>query len=320
MAHHIFICMNNFALKLIREKGSISLKVHDLIKMPEDDFSNLKKQSLYESGKYYHRAQKGILRVSKYEFYSTKEYRNVPLKKHDMEIIRTTDDFDYAESGDNKKIWYMNFSDKEIFNDRDTKSYSLNDIQIMEMPLLYKVNRFLNTDHYACLTPTTFYKDGNYTFPTPILLENVPQWYEIKNTIEIEKNKPVTKDKYNNIICMVAPSGVRDVYTEGHLYYLCASLFAGFGGIVSQGIKSKIHDIELHTGNWGCGNLGNNPELMYLSQMAVASVMGFSKIYFHKASEIPFNDAKRKFESLLKEFSYEELVGYLFMQKYCKYR
>ena len=33
----IFISMNNHALKLVKEKGSISFKVQDLIKMPEDE-------------------------------------------------------------------------------------------------------------------------------------------------------------------------------------------------------------------------------------------------------------------------------------------
>ncbi len=58
----IFISMNNHALKLVKEKGSISFKVQDLIKMPEDEFTNLGKQSLYENSKAYHKKQKGILR------------------------------------------------------------------------------------------------------------------------------------------------------------------------------------------------------------------------------------------------------------------
>ena len=139
--------MNNHALKLVKEKGSVSLKIHDLVKMPEDDFTNLGKQNLYENAKAYHKKQKGILRVSKYEFYSSKENRLAMLKKHPMEIQTLEKGFEYAEGDDSVKIWYMNFADKEAFDDRDTSGFkSLTDLQIMEMPLLYKVNRFLNTD------------------------------------------------------------------------------------------------------------------------------------------------------------------------------
>ncbi len=314
-----FKTMNNFALKLVKEKDCLSLKIHDLIKLPGTEFKNLKKQSLYEKGKYYHKNQRGMLRLSKYEFSSSEKYRNILLKKHDIEIFKVDSNFDYAQSkSPDQKIWYMNFSDKEIFTNWDSEASSLSDLQMIEMPLLHKVNQYLNSDNYSFFTPTTFYKDWKYTYPTPILLEKVPQWYEIKNPADIEKRIPITMDKFNNLICMVAPNVVSGEYLEEHLYYLCATLFAGFGGIVGQGIKSKAKNIELHTGNWGCGNLGNAPELMYLSQMLVASIMGVKKIYFHRVDGEAFENAKRKFEVIVEEFSYEELVAYLLAQGYRK--
>jgi len=312
--------MNNHALKLVKEKGSISLKVHDLVKMPEDVFSNRGKQNLYENAKAYHKKQNGILRVSKYEFYSTKDNRLSMLKKHPLEIQVLEKGFDYAEGDDSKKIWYMNFTDKEAFNDRDTNGFSsLTDLQIMEMPLLYKVNRFLNTDHFACILPTSYYKDGNLIFPTPILFENVPQWVSIRDIRVISNNQIIKRDKTNNIISMRAPYTSSEVYERGHLYYLCQVLFAGFGGIISQATKSKVKKIELHTGNWGCGNqFKNNKELIYLSQMIAASVMGIEKICFHGVDSIALDEAKRKYEALVDEFSYEELVSYLEAQNYKK--
>ena len=312
--------MNNHALKLIKEKGSVSLKVHDLIKMPEDEFTNLGKQNLYENAKSYHKKQKGILRVSKYEFYSSKENRLAMLKKNPMEIQIVEKGFDYAEGDDSTKIWYMNFADKEAFDDRDTSGFkSLTDLQIMEMPLLYKVNRFLNTDSYVCISPTTYYMDGKLPCPTPIFFENVPQWVSMRDINVLKNNQIITRDKNNNIISMRALYCSSDVYERGHLYYLCRTLFAGFGGIISQAAKSKVKNIELHTGNWGCGNLfNNNKELIYLSQLIVASVMGIQKIYFHGIDKDVFDLAQKKYEALVDEFSYEELVSYLEAQNYKK--
>lgn len=312
--------MNNHALKLVKEKGSVSLKVHNLIKMPEDEFTNFGKQSLYENAKTYHKKQKGILRVSKYEFYSSKENRLAMLKKHPMEIQILEKGFEYDEGDDSTKIWYMNFADKEAFDDRDTSGFkSLSDLQIMEMPLLYKVNRFLNTDPFVCISPTTFYKDGKFSCPTPVLFENVPQWVSMRDINVLKNNQIITRDKTNNIISMRAPYGNYDIYEQGHLNFLCQTLFAGFGGIIFQSAKSKVKNIELHTGNWGCGShFNNNKELIYLSQLIVASVMGIQKIYFHGVDKNAFDLAQKKFDAMGDEFSYQDFVLYLDEQNYKK--
>ncbi len=115
------------------------------------------------------------------------------------------------------------------------------------------------------------------------------------------------------------PSGNFEKYERGHLYYLCQCLFAGFGGIVAQGTKSKVRNFEIHTGNWGCGVVfNNNKELIYLSQMIVASIMGIRKICFHEADSEAFLQARQKFENLVDEFNFEELVSYLEAQEYVK--
>ena len=317
----IFISMNNHALKLVKEKGSISFKVQDLIKMPEDEFTNLGKQTLYENSKAYHKKQKGILRVSKYEFFSSKENRLAMLKKHPLEIQILEKGFEYIEGDDSTKIWYTNFTDKEAFDNRDTPGFkSLTDLQIMEMPLLYKVNRFLNTDCFACISPTTYYKDGKHSCPTPVLFENVPQWVSVRDIHIIKNNQIITRDKTNNIISMQAVSCNSELYERKHLNYLCQTLFAGFGGIISQSRKSKVKNIELHMGNLECGSHynNNNKELIYLSQLIVASIIGIQKIYFHCVDKDAFSQAQKKFEALEDEFSYEELVSYLESQNHKK--
>lgn len=140
--------MNNHDLKLVREKGSISVKTKELLDYPEDELKNRQQQLLYESGKYIHRAQRGIIRISKYEFYSTKENRLTSLKKHDLEITSVPYTFDYFEStSGNTKIWYLNNASQEAYTYNRNDYDSLEKKHLLEMPLLYKINKFLKTDY-----------------------------------------------------------------------------------------------------------------------------------------------------------------------------
>jgi len=310
--------MNNHALKLVKEKGSISLKINNLVKSPEDEFGDKFMAQFYKKCKYYHKTQKGILRVSKYEFYSSKENRTKPLQKHDIEILNVDSYYDYPDPADDEtSVWHLHFADDQAFSSRFTTPDSQEENLLMEMPLLYKACKSINEDKYSCILPTTWYKDGAYAWPTPVLFENVPQWADVDSE-NIELSKPILIEKKNNIISMKAPYGGKEKYSTGHIGYLCFTLFAGFGGINKQAIKSKVKNIEFHTGKWGCGNLHNNRELMILSQMCVASIMGFKKIYFHSVQKSSFENALKKFQELPEEFSYDFLVDYLDRQCYEK--
>lgn len=311
----IITVMNNHALKLVKEKGSVSLKTNDLIKKYEIFSDDLHDYDFYEKARYYHKQQRGILRISKYEFFPSKEHCTRALKKNPIEISEADSFYDYPEAENNSAVWHLNFADDVAFGSVRTTPGSQEDILLKEMPLLYNASRCISEDCYSCIIPTTCYKDGGFTIPTPVLFENVPQWNEVKNSAVI---KTITRDKKNNIISMKAPNVLKKNYSAGNMGFLCYTLFAGLGGICKQTAKSKITEIEFHTGNWGCGNLHNNRELIYLSQMCVASIMGFKKIVFHKPEEVSFVTAREKFFSMPEKMSYDELVKYLLSQGYEK--
>lgn len=304
--------MINISLKLAREKGHASVKVQQLILLPEEKFQNKKKEELYRSCRFYHSKQNGIMKISQYQFTDSIHNQNVLLVKQPIAIRTDTEGFDYAEpQNENERIWYMNYAGLEPFCERDTDSESFEDVQVMKMPLLFKANQFLQTVADVGLTPfTTFFDEGTYR-PTPLLFENVPQWADAgRDWLE-----PLQKDKFNNIIAMRAPFQVHDIYTLEDLTYLVETVSSGFGGIQKQGQKAKKTVTHLHTGNWGCGNLRNNPELIYLAQLYIASVMGFVSITFHKVFRPAFDVAVEKF-TVMPDMTVLEFADYLAMQHY----
>lgn len=310
--------MNNIGLKLCKERNYTSVRTNDLVKMEIDDFPSLEVQVLYEKGLYYHKRQNGIIKVSKYEFNSLKENRFRLLNKKKIQIDTNDGSYDYIDSEENKAVWYVNFAGDKVFSEMSESINSMEAVQLIEMPLLYNLCRSINNDFYCNLSTQTFYKDGKYVCPTPILFEKIPHWFEVISGQPLDKVKPVTKDKRNNIISMQAPYCKNEKYTRSDIDYLCQCLIAGFGGIMKQAKKSKISSVEIHTGNWGCGIYQNNPEVIYLSQMLAASLMGVDRIVFHKPDEDLFLSAKRKFCMIVDNFNYEELVAYIEGQNYSR--
>ncbi|MBO5117451.1 MAG: hypothetical protein J6C25_08105, partial [Treponema sp.] len=63
--------MNNLTHKFATETGFSSIRIQKLMDksiFPEEKFENEKKEKIYKEAKYYHKAQKGLLRISKYQF------------------------------------------------------------------------------------------------------------------------------------------------------------------------------------------------------------------------------------------------------------
>jgi len=53
--------------------------------------------------------------------------------------------------------------------------------------------------------------------------------------------------------------------------------------------------VIIHTGNWGCGAYGGNPEIMALLQMAAARLAGIDELVYHTFAP-PFTKAFKKAE------------------------
>jgi hypothetical protein len=195
-----------------------------------------------------------------------------------------------AKQSSDTKIWQMNFASEKAFTEWGSEARSQEAAMIMEMPLLHKASLFLKTD--------------NETELSPILFEGVPQWVSICNG----EKQNITWDKTNNVISMMAPYGGDGLYKEKEIIFLLLTLFAGFGGIKRRGIKDKVPLTEIHTGNWGCGNFRNNKELIYLSQIYAADVLGIDTIVFHLTDNQLMEKAIEKWKEIPDNLFFDEVV------------
>ena len=266
--------MNNLALKYSKMIGEYSVFIQELMnqgKYPDEEFENSLKKLFFQKGQGCHRKQRGIIRISKFEFKDRKNQKEKILQIHPIEIKATDLNFQFVRNlSDDMKIWYVDFSDKNAFPDWGCNTWGESDSLLFSMPLLRKSVLFINQLNNPDFTDSVCYKDkSKKLWPTPILFEGVPVWASLING----KPELVQSDIKTNVISMMAPfSSVGEKYNRDQLIYLLQILLTAFGGIVHRAVKDKKKLIQLHTGNWGCGNLGNNKELIYLSQIYIASV------------------------------------------------
>lgn len=306
--------MNNLALKFSKENLFTSVRVQQLMDeklFPDEEFENQKKKEIYEEARYFHKAQHGLIRISKYIFPESADTKRKCLAKHGVKLSFCKHGYDYgmaelegpaAKAPTDTKIWQMNFASEKAFTEWGSEARSQEAAMIMEMPLLHKASLFL--DKSGITDSSLLHKNGPVTILTPILFEGVPQWVSICNG----EKQNITWDKTNNVISMMAPYGGDGLYKEKEIIFLLLTLFAGFGGIKRRGIKDKVPLTEIHTGNWGCGNFRNNKELIYLSQIYVADVLGIYTIVFHLADNQLMEKAIEKWKEIPDNLCFDEAV------------
>lgn len=306
--------MNNLALKFSKESVLTSVRIQLLMDeklFPDEEFENQKKKEIYEEAKYYHKNQHGLVRISKYLFPESADTRRKCLTKHGIKLSFCEYGYDYGmadlegpvtKAPTDTKIWQMNFASEKAFTEWGSEARSQEAAMIMEMPLLHKASLFL--DKSGITDSSLLHKNGASTILTPILFEGVPQWVSLCNG----QMKMITWDKTSNVISMMAPYGGDGLYKEKEIIFLLLTLFAGFGGIKRRGIKDKVPLTEIHTGNWGCGNFRNNKELIYLSQIYVADVLGIDTIVFHLADNQLMEKAIEKWKEIPDNLCFDEAV------------
>ena len=306
--------MNNLALKFSKESFLNSVRVQQLMDeklFPDEEFENQEKKVLYEKSKYFHKAQHGLVRISKYFFPESADTQRKCLSKHGVKLSFCEHGYDYgmadlegplAKQSSDTKIWQMNFASEKAFTEWGSEARSQEAAMIMEMPLLHKASLFL--DKSGITDSSLLHKNGASTILTPILFEGVPQWVSLCNG----QMKMITWDKTSNVISMMAPYGGDGLYKEKEIIFMLLTLFAGFGGIKRRGIKDKVPFTEIHTGNWGCGNMRNHRELIYLAQIYVADVLGIESLVFYMPDNQLMNDAIEKWKAIPDNLCFEEAV------------
>lgn len=306
--------MNNLALKYAKELVFTSVRVQQLMDeklFPDEEFENQKKKEIYEESKYYHKAQHGLVRISKYVFPESANIQRKCLTKHGVQLSFCEHGYDYGMANledplgkqpSDTKIWQMNFASEKAFTEWGSEARSQEAAMVMVMPLLHKASLFL--EQSGITDSSLLHKKSGTTIITPILFEGVPQWVSIYNG----QVKMITWDKTCNVISMMAPYGGDGPYKKKEIIFLLLTLFAGFGGIKKRGIKDKVQLTKIHTGNWGCGNFRNNKELIYLSQIYVADVLGIDTIVFHLADNQLMEKAIEKWKKIPNNLCFDEAV------------
>lgn len=269
-----------------------TVKIQKLIKDFPPVFQYDKKENYSKKALYFHRNQNGLIEISRWKFDDERK-TSIVLEKFPIQIESANNFYEYEEifDNDNEISFYVNFSDSELFYECDSYINSQNANMVFFHPILLSCKKFMTSlDKYE-LKPFAF-ENGN---PTPVIFQNVPYWIHLDE--EKKKIVPLQKEIKSNIISM-KPIEAKGKYTEEQILLLLKTVLAAFSG-AEKVSHAKMKDIAIHTGNWGCNNLGNNKELIYLLQIIAASATGIKKIIFHKADETSLSNAKEKFSHLL---------------------
>lgn len=269
-----------------------TVKIQKLIKDFPPHFQYDKKENYAKQALYFHRNQNGLIEISRWKFDDERKMP-VALEKFPVQIESVNNFYEYEENAndENEINFYVNFSDSELFFECDSYLNSQNANMVFFHPLLLSCKKYMTSLNKDELKPFAF-ENGN---PTPVIFQNVPYWIFLDE--ENKKIVPLQKEIKSNIISMKAIA-VKEKYTEEEISLLLRTALVAFSG-AEKVSHAKMKDIAIHTGNWGCNNLGNNKELIYLLQIIAASATGIKKIIFHKADENSFSNAKEKFSHLL---------------------
>ena len=315
--------------KAAKNLGKVSVKVQDLMKKYPPVFENSVKKEYFEKAAFCHRKQKGIVKISRWSF-DTERKSPLDFEKHDLDIQNVSDFFSYEEGKEDEKIWWLNFADENLFGYYGSDLFAQDEIQTFEHPLLGSVMEYLDAEKIPEMPSKTKEK----TRSTPYLIENIPYWIKVNVNPTLKNGEKgniygwkfsqssrediscgisiIERDWKNNIIAMAAPCGGKGNYSQSELIRLMETVLVAFGAAVKTANLERYTKTIIHTGNWGCGAFGNNKELIYLSQIIAASLVGVDTLIFHGADSDILEEAKNKFHI----FQEKNLILFLENQNY----
>lgn len=285
-----------------------TVKIQSLLKDFSPFFEDESKQHLNEAALYYHKHQNGLIKISRWSFAADKE-QALLIEKGKLAIETDSLTYNYADTSDEEtQVFWVQFSGTKLFYDCDKDSFSQSDILALEHPLLLSCARFIESLTDKNFSPLTKDEKGN---PTPFVFQNVPLWIQTSVTHNPADFKVIPYEAKNCILSMRAPVGT-GAYTVRQITVLLSTVLTAFGGAVKSAAELKKKNCVIHTGNWGCGNFGNNEELIYLVQMIGASALQVKRIVFHAPETAAFNRAQKRFESLPAAIKFTDLITALF--------
>ena len=191
-------------------------------------------------------------------------------------------------------VWYLNFSNYEIFTDYGGPLLAQDELQVAEHPALASLRETLIRRGESTRTVEN-------DRPTPIIICNVERRCSIDTRPcaerpyglygnefaralpeDIQKaTKALLPPTVTNIIAMEAPSEGYGAYTEETIQYILRTAVTGFTAARFESLQNGATQVAIHTGFWGCGAYGGNRILMTSLQLIAANLAGIDTLIFH---------------------------------------
>lgn len=281
------------------EKESLST-----LTSPNMKFESKRKEFLYELVKQDYTGHKSLITVTKYRETGVPVFLN-PFKR--TEIAGEMNSYTY-------KVWdvekakiipyYVNFSDEHLFAFGLGDLFAQDEIQNAEHGFVPSMIRKalemiqVTNSKYRPVTKGTPFTVRNLDAICNMDTTKIYGWNLI-DASEKDVREAVAKDRFNkgcsgpvakfqnpypvtNLICMLAPTSGYDgkPYQRDELINILRTAYTAFRAAV---LESEIlgADCCIHTGNWGTGAFGNNPELIAILQMLAANLAGVKQLYYH---------------------------------------
>lgn len=318
--------------KIYKDLGNAQVEIASLITFYLPEFTYERKEELFKKALEFHeRKVSGNIRINQITM-DMDNIQNQSLEKYSTTVYDTADFFDYAKdvNTSSRNVWWMNFADPDVFGYYGGRLFAQDELQVMEHPLLGSVRKYLLKFVAENLTPKTVMLMGKQKTPTPILIEDVPQWIKVDTNAKLENGKQVSiygnhfssaseeeikagvtickEEIKNNIMAISAPYG-EWIYERSQIEQILFTLLCAFSKAKAI---SKEKKCVIHGGSWGCGAYGGNPELMYFCQMYAATVCEIDELFLHGISgDKHLNNAKAKLEAIGQENSFDSILDYL---------
>lgn len=273
--------------------GKTKVDCQELIKGHLPEYKLECKQKAFERAMQVHGQDIGDIEVS--HVMCDKSISDEVLTQKSIKINMDREFYDYRKARSGEDTWFVNFADPQLFVAAEGALFAQDEIQTLEMPLLAAFRRYIDSNHIGGFAPYTSYC-GN---PTPYLFKSVPYWIKVdtrpllrngtrgniygNNLLtasdkEIEAGIRTVDGEYRvNVLAIAAPRFGSGKYSKDDITLVLRTLLCAFSAVRAQ----STGRIVIHSGNWGCGAFGGNPELMYLAQMYAASVCGIDELVLH---------------------------------------
>ena len=256
-----------------------SVKVQELIKNFPPEYQNASKRKYYEKAAYIHRHQKGIIKISRWQF---ADERKSPLELIQQATVIENDPkfFDYSDNDtEDSRVFYLNFADPLLFGYYDTNLFAQDEIQTFEHPLLASVSEYLEAKKISGLEPLTEVKEHTNDekhrilhIPTPYIIENVPYWIQV-NTNPVLKNGK-TANIYGRNFSIASKYAESETESEDKL--IAREIFSRAFTLIEREEKHNI--LAMTAPNSGYGNdLYTEQELILLLTCLLVGFGGAAK-------------------------------------------